>query len=44
MDSSYQDNIGGANFANMQLLRVSKELDSYFVLLIFTANIFGLFY
>ena len=38
--STFKDNIWGADLADMQLL---KELDFYYVLLIFLVNMLGLF-
>ena len=42
--SSFRDNIWGADLADMQLLsKFKKNLDFYYVLLIFLVNILGLF-
>ena len=42
--SGFRDNIGGADLADIQLIsKFNKDLDFYFVLLIFLANMLGLF-
>ena len=42
--STFKDNIWGADLADMQLLsNTIKELDFYYVLLIFLVNMLGLF-
>ena len=42
--SGYKDNICGADLADMQLISsLIKDLDSYYVLLIFLVNLLGLF-
>ena len=42
--STFKDNIWGVDLADMQLLsKYNKELDFYYVLLIFLVNMLGLF-
>ena len=42
--SSFRDNIWGADLAEMQLLsKFNKDLEFYYVLLIFLVNMLGLF-
>ena len=41
--SSFKDNIWGTCLADMQLLNLINDLDFYYALLIFLANIHGLF-
>ena len=43
MYSTFKYNIWGADVADMQLIMQLKDLDSYSVLLIFLANMLGLF-
>ena len=41
--SEFKDNIWAADLADMQLISKFKELDFYYMLLIFTANMLGFF-
>ena len=44
VNSSFKDNIWGADLADMQLIsKFNKKLRFYYVLLIFLVNILGLF-
>ena len=39
----FRDNIWGADLVDMQLISLIKDLDSFYVLLIFLVNMLGLF-